>query len=203
MGVCDVGGGSTELAVGSPDHRPDGLISIDIGSLRLTSRFLAGDPPSRRAVERAAGRGADHLGDLAGIQVATALATGGSARALRRIIKGPLSGKALDEVADHLAKRSAVKLAAVHGIGDRRATTLLAGAVILAQATRVVGRPFEVARAGLREGLAAEAIAGGWLRERWHSDRRRQVLERLQRVAVEQPGAALAGLGVASRPAPV
>src|SRR6185312_3333881 len=65
------------------------------------------------------------------------------------------SGKALDEVADHLAKRSAVKLAAAHGIGERRAATLLAGAVILAQATRVVGGSFEVARAGLREGLDA------------------------------------------------
>ena len=55
-----------------------------IGSLRLTSRFLKGDPPSRRSIERAVDEVRDHLGDLDGLRVATALATGGSARGLRK-----------------------------------------------------------------------------------------------------------------------
>jgi len=80
VGVCDVGGGSTELVVGSPDRMPADLLSIDIGSLRLTSRFLKGDPPSRRSIERAVDEARDHLGDLDGLRVATALATGRSAR---------------------------------------------------------------------------------------------------------------------------
>ena len=43
--LLDIGGGSTELVVAGPA----GLLSrysIDIGSVRLTERFLAGDPPS-------------------------------------------------------------------------------------------------------------------------------------------------------------
>ena len=50
---CDVGGGSAQVAVGT---RRDGLAwvrSIDIGSLRLTSRLLADDPPGDAAVAAA------------------------------------------------------------------------------------------------------------------------------------------------------
>lgn len=38
--VCDVGGGSTELST------VDDSVSLDVGSVRLTERFLHGDPPT-------------------------------------------------------------------------------------------------------------------------------------------------------------
>lgn len=41
--VVDIGGGSTELVVGSDDEI-EWSVSLDIGSVRLTERFLAGDP---------------------------------------------------------------------------------------------------------------------------------------------------------------
>src|SRR5919204_2394745 len=44
--VVDVGGGSTELI------RHDGRVSLDIGSVRLTERFLHGDPPTDEELER-------------------------------------------------------------------------------------------------------------------------------------------------------
>jgi exopolyphosphatase/guanosine-5'-triphosphate,3'-diphosphate pyrophosphatase len=159
LAVCDVGGGSTEIAVGPSDGSPEWLASVDIGSLRLTSRLLERDAPGKGRVKAARAAVAELFASLEPPESDIALAVGGSARALRRIVEGPLSAKALDEIGDHLAKRSAVKVAAAHGIGDRRAATVLAGAVIRAEAARRVGRPFEVARAGLREGLAAEAIA--------------------------------------------
>src|SRR5437763_5307825 len=96
VAVCDVGGGSTEIAIGRPEQRPDGLISLDIGSLRLTSRFLAEDPPGRRAIEAAGCEVRDHLADLADIRVTTALATGGSARALRKMVGRTLDARRLD-----------------------------------------------------------------------------------------------------------
>ena len=46
--VIDIGGGSTELIVGSK-HR-----SLDIGSVRLTERFLRSDPPLAGEIEAAA-----------------------------------------------------------------------------------------------------------------------------------------------------
>ncbi|WP_114856591.1 Ppx/GppA phosphatase family protein [Brachybacterium sp. YJGR34] len=49
--VVDIGGGSTELVLGTdaPSHR----ISMDIGSVRLTERHLATDPPTAAEVAAA------------------------------------------------------------------------------------------------------------------------------------------------------
>ena len=41
--VVDIGGGSTEIVVGTGDSI-EWSVSLDIGSVRLTERFLAGDP---------------------------------------------------------------------------------------------------------------------------------------------------------------
>jgi exopolyphosphatase / guanosine-5'-triphosphate,3'-diphosphate pyrophosphatase len=54
--VVDVGGGSTELVVGTLDE--DGVHvkaarSVDVGSVRLTERCLPGDPPAAGDVENA------------------------------------------------------------------------------------------------------------------------------------------------------
>jgi exopolyphosphatase/guanosine-5'-triphosphate,3'-diphosphate pyrophosphatase len=48
--VFDIGGGSTELAIGrvAPNSatRPDYSCSLNVGAVRLTERFFASDPPS-------------------------------------------------------------------------------------------------------------------------------------------------------------
>jgi exopolyphosphatase/guanosine-5'-triphosphate,3'-diphosphate pyrophosphatase len=41
--VVDIGGGSTEFVVGTT--QPVGVASIDVGCVRITERFLNGDPP--------------------------------------------------------------------------------------------------------------------------------------------------------------
>src|SRR5437899_13010528 len=38
IAVCDIGGASTEIAVGSPSGEPDWIESVDLGSVRLTTR---------------------------------------------------------------------------------------------------------------------------------------------------------------------
>jgi exopolyphosphatase/guanosine-5'-triphosphate,3'-diphosphate pyrophosphatase len=50
--VVDVGGGSTELVLGG-GAGPTAARSLDIGSVRLTERYLAGDPPTAAEVGRA------------------------------------------------------------------------------------------------------------------------------------------------------
>lgn len=46
--VFDLGGGSTEFVYGTtgPDGAVEGQISLDVGCVRLTERFLSGDPPA-------------------------------------------------------------------------------------------------------------------------------------------------------------
>lgn len=42
--MCDVGGGSTELVFGST--APETVVSVDVGSVRVSERFFRHDPPS-------------------------------------------------------------------------------------------------------------------------------------------------------------
>jgi exopolyphosphatase / guanosine-5'-triphosphate,3'-diphosphate pyrophosphatase len=44
--VLDVGGGSTELVLGGPPPSGPVAVSIDVGCVRVTERFLASDPPT-------------------------------------------------------------------------------------------------------------------------------------------------------------
>jgi len=46
--VVDIGGGSTELVLGDPGAAPRAARSVDVGSVRMTERHLAADPPTLR-----------------------------------------------------------------------------------------------------------------------------------------------------------
>jgi exopolyphosphatase / guanosine-5'-triphosphate,3'-diphosphate pyrophosphatase len=52
--VVDIGGGSTEFVLGDGHGHVRAAESVDIGSVRMTERHLAGDPPSEREVSAAA-----------------------------------------------------------------------------------------------------------------------------------------------------
>lgn len=49
--VCDLGGGSTELVLGT--RSVVAAASMDVGSVRLTERYLAGDPPTAEQIAAA------------------------------------------------------------------------------------------------------------------------------------------------------
>ncbi len=51
--VCDIGGGSTELILGHADGTILGQQSLDIGSVRINERHLAGDPPTAAEIAAA------------------------------------------------------------------------------------------------------------------------------------------------------
>jgi exopolyphosphatase/guanosine-5'-triphosphate,3'-diphosphate pyrophosphatase len=50
--LTDIGGGSTEFAVGAAGSKPDFVRSLDIGVVRLTERFLYHDPPLPEELDR-------------------------------------------------------------------------------------------------------------------------------------------------------
>jgi exopolyphosphatase/guanosine-5'-triphosphate,3'-diphosphate pyrophosphatase len=64
--VVDIGGGSTEFAVG-PAHAtrgPSGVMSVDVGCVRLTERFLHSDPPRPEELSQALSVVHDYLDDV-------------------------------------------------------------------------------------------------------------------------------------------
>ena len=62
--VADIGGGSTEFAVGSSGE-PDGVLSTDIGCVRITEKFLHSDPPAPEELSQAFDVVRGHLDDVA------------------------------------------------------------------------------------------------------------------------------------------
>jgi exopolyphosphatase/guanosine-5'-triphosphate,3'-diphosphate pyrophosphatase len=159
VAVVDVGGGSTEIVVGSPESGPAWARSVDIGCVRLTGRRLPDDPPGKQALAAAAADAEEAFAGLIPPIPLAALAAGGTARALRKVVGDSLGPDELEIAARKAAKRSSRRLADEHGLDRSRARMLAAGAVILGVVQRRLGLPLVVARGGLREGAALQLLA--------------------------------------------
>jgi exopolyphosphatase/guanosine-5'-triphosphate,3'-diphosphate pyrophosphatase len=70
--VVDIGGGSTEFVVGTEE--PEGLLSVDIGCVRLTEAYLHSDPPAPEELSQAISVVEAHLADVDRILPAAAQA---------------------------------------------------------------------------------------------------------------------------------
>ncbi len=151
IAVCDVGGASTEIAVGSPGSSPDWVASVDLGSVRLSART------DDLAVAR--GEAADAFAELEPPQVELALAVGGSARAARRLV-GPWLGDAELIEALRLVETTAPRgISRRFGVDRSRARILPAGVAILAQVHELLGVPLHVCDGGIREGAVLATMA--------------------------------------------
>lgn len=163
IAVCDVGGGSTEIAVGAPLRGPAWVRSLDLGSLRLTATLLGDDPPAAENVEAARAVVRRDVAPLSPPPADAALAVGGSARAVARIVGRTYGPDELERVVRIASAAGSAELAKEYGLEPGRARTLLAGALVLAELSRMLGSPLTVARGGLREGavlsLAARRLA--------------------------------------------
>jgi exopolyphosphatase / guanosine-5'-triphosphate,3'-diphosphate pyrophosphatase len=162
IAVCDVGGGSAQVVVGTLVAGPAWVRSVDLGSLRLTARLLAadGDPPSAEAVEAARAAAADAFAPVVPPVAQLALAAGGTARALRRVA-GVLEEDSLAAAVEQLSVLSRSKISKRYGVGPQRAATLLAGTILFSEAQRRLGLPLEPAGGGLREGSAIALFREG------------------------------------------
>jgi exopolyphosphatase / guanosine-5'-triphosphate,3'-diphosphate pyrophosphatase len=159
LAVVDVGGGSAQIAVGTRRDGPSWVRSLDIGSVRLTSRMGLADPPGVDALAAARSEVRRHLDGITPPLPHAALAVGGSARALEAIGGSKLGSAELDHVVAQLAVLPAAQLVHGYGIDPDRVPTLAAGAVILAAIRDLLCVPFRVGRGGVREGALLE-LAG-------------------------------------------
>jgi exopolyphosphatase/guanosine-5'-triphosphate,3'-diphosphate pyrophosphatase len=151
VGVVDLGGGSLEIAVGTPGAGVDWVVSRDAGSLRVTRAFLGSQPSVGEAwAARDAIRGL-----LAGLEpphVEHVLAVGGTARAVARLLGKRFDADDLDDLVLRLVVNGVERTIAGTAITPERAETLLGGVLVLAEIADRFGRPLRVSRRGLREG---------------------------------------------------
>ena len=144
IAVCDVGGASTEIAIGAPYARPDWLESVDLGSVRLTTRVTS--------IAQARTEAAASLEHIEPLPVDAALAVGGSARAARRLVGSHLGADELAEALFIAANESERDLVRRFDVHPSRARILTAGLVMLAEVQRLLGVPLYVCNGGIREG---------------------------------------------------
>jgi exopolyphosphatase/guanosine-5'-triphosphate,3'-diphosphate pyrophosphatase len=153
IAVCDVGGGSTQMVVGTRASGAAWVRSVDLGSLRLTERLLSGDPPNAEDLDQARAEVRRAFEAVAPPVAQLALAAGGTARALGRLV-GTLDGESLASAVARLSKLERAKIVKRLGVAPQRAATLLAGTILFAEVQERLGIPLRVARAGVREGCA-------------------------------------------------
>jgi exopolyphosphatase / guanosine-5'-triphosphate,3'-diphosphate pyrophosphatase len=158
VAVCDVGGGSAQIAVGT-GTRPSWVRSLDIGSLRLTRRGFRNDPPDAKDVARATSIVAAEFDELTPPLPLAAIAVGGTARALRKVVGDDLADETLLLAVRRLSKKSSGKIAKEYGVDEARARTMTAGALILLEIHRRLTVPLQVGRGGVREGAALALLA--------------------------------------------
>jgi exopolyphosphatase/guanosine-5'-triphosphate,3'-diphosphate pyrophosphatase len=158
VAVCDVGGGSTQLVIGTISGGPAWAHSTDLGSLRLTGRALGTLPRGQGDLDAARAQVEEAFTGLAPPLALAAIATGGTARALRRVVGTTLEPETLASAARKLAIRSDRAIASDYGVDPARARTLLAGTLILMEVQRRLGITLEIGRGGIREGAALLAL---------------------------------------------
>jgi len=145
--VVDVGGGSTELVVGGPDG-VDSHVSLDLGCVRLTERFLRSDPPAPDELEACAAHVRAALPDL---DVVGAVGVAGTVTTLAALDLGleeydadrihghRVAAAAVDEQLARLAALPVAERRAVRGLEPERAPVIIAGVVIVAEVLRRYG----------------------------------------------------------------
>jgi exopolyphosphatase / guanosine-5'-triphosphate,3'-diphosphate pyrophosphatase len=171
--VLDIGGGSTELALGDRDARR--ATSVQVGSVRLTERFVRSDPPAPGELEAVRGEVRARLaeaGRAVGARDAeTMVAVAGTATTVQGIALGlprwdpeatHRTWLTLDEarrVLASLASMTTTGRAAIPVMPPGRADVITAGAVVLTEA--MAGLGFDralVSETDILDGLAFELL---------------------------------------------
>jgi exopolyphosphatase/guanosine-5'-triphosphate,3'-diphosphate pyrophosphatase len=154
VGVVDLGGGSCELALGSPATGPSWICSRDAGALRVTRRLLGSRRLHRRELARARAGVRELLDGVHPTQPDTALAVGGTARAVAKILGSTFGAHELDLLADRIASDGTASVTAGLDVTPARIETMLGGTLVLAEVARKLDARLEVGRGGVREGAA-------------------------------------------------
>ena len=153
VGVVDVGGGSTEIAVGTLEHGVEWSASFDFGSGFLADSYLHTDPPSAAELEAVRAHAAGVLEGIRPPEVQHAVAVGGSAASLRRLVGAVLEPETLQRALRVLSEAPAREVARRFDLEPERVKLLPAGILALDAAAQALGRPLQIGRGGLREGV--------------------------------------------------
>jgi exopolyphosphatase/guanosine-5'-triphosphate,3'-diphosphate pyrophosphatase len=171
--IVDIGGGSTELVAGGPDgvrwHD-----SLDIGSVRLTERFLHSDPPTSNELADAAAAArallAERVPDEIRGDINSAIGVAGTITSIgalaigleeydRDLVHGfELTAEALEEQLERLASVPLEERRELRPLDPDRAPVIVGGAVIAREVVAYFGlNKLEVSERDILDGAALAA----------------------------------------------
>jgi len=172
--LVDVGGGSTEIIVGSDE--PVDLCSIDVGCVRLTEQYLHSDPPTAEELSQAVSVVRDQLADVgrrfpSTWDAPTLVGTAGTVWTLAAIELGVdaarndvidhsrLARAAVEEVFRTLATESMEQRRHNPGLEPGRVDVIVGGAIVVVSVMRHWGfDELLVSEADILDGLARETV---------------------------------------------
>ncbi|WP_303249129.1 Ppx/GppA family phosphatase [uncultured Slackia sp.] len=182
---ADIGGGSTELALGRADAPAGALVpevsmrsfrSFNVGCRRMTERFLHGDPPSDAEYAEARAWAAEELApffadaDLHVDRLVVVAGTPTSVVAVRdalvpydssKVHKALVSRQQFDDVRTRLSRMALADRMQVPGIQPKRAGVFPAGALILDAVMDLAGvEAFTASESDILMGIVLDAARG-------------------------------------------
>ena len=160
VAVIDVGGGSSEVAIGQAGGELIWSASFAIGSGFLADSYLRSDPPSPAELVRARSHARATFDGLRPPPASSAVAVGGTATSLRRLVGGELEPETLEDGIRVLSSTPIAEAAARFELDPERVRLLPAGILILEAMSDLLGLPLRIARGGLREGILLELMEG-------------------------------------------
>jgi exopolyphosphatase / guanosine-5'-triphosphate,3'-diphosphate pyrophosphatase len=160
VAVVDVGGGSTEVVLGTVPGGVEAVRSWRVGSGALADELIASDPPSAAEIRKVR----DRIDDLfEGVEIqrpSQAVAVGGSATSLRRLVGAVLEYETLERGIRVLAGDPAAEVARRFELDPERVRILATGVLLLEKVSELLGQPLQIGKGGLREGVILDKLNG-------------------------------------------
>lgn len=160
VAVVDVGGGSSEIVLGSVPEGVERVISWPIGSGDLADELISSDPPSAAEIRRVRDRVDDAFAGVELERPGQAVAVGGSATSLRRLVGSVLEYETLERAVRVLSGKPSAEVARRFELDPRRVRILTTGVLLLEKLSELLGQPLQIGKGGLREGVILDALNG-------------------------------------------
>jgi exopolyphosphatase / guanosine-5'-triphosphate,3'-diphosphate pyrophosphatase len=160
VAVVDVGGGSSEVVVGSAIEGLRSVQSFKIGSGSLADDFLSNDPPSPAELRAVREYIAEFFDGIEFEQPSQAVAVGGSATSLRALVGAALEYETLERGIRVLTGDPIAEVAKRFELDPRRVRILPTGVLLLEKLSELLGQPLQIGKGGLREGVILDLLNG-------------------------------------------
>ncbi|HEY6730936.1 MAG TPA: hypothetical protein VI039_07920 [Solirubrobacterales bacterium] len=160
VGVVDIGGGSTEVILGTVRDGVQSVRSWPVGSGNLADELISSDPPSAAEIRRARDRIEDIFEGVEIERPAQAVAVGGSATSLRRLVGAVLEYETLERGIRVLCGDPAADVGRRFELDPTRVRILPTGVLLLEKLSDLLGQPLQIGKGGLREGVILDLLNG-------------------------------------------